>query len=117
MNEHLAEVSTWAAPEAHAAAFLDGAGWHTSGQLKLSANLILLPLPSHAPEFNPLENVREYLRGNRLSITVWNTYEQTVKTCCKAWNSLMQEPVRLAFNPIHLNSQSSIRSSPANARR
>jgi transposase len=38
-------------------------------------NITLLPLPSYAPELNPIENVWEYLRSNQLSLRVWNSYE------------------------------------------
>ena len=30
-------------------------------------NITLLPLPAYAPELNPMENVWEYLRPNKLS--------------------------------------------------
>lgn len=41
---------------------LDGAGWHTGGQLKVPANIGLLPLPPYAPELNPVEHVWDELR-------------------------------------------------------
>jgi transposase len=53
-------------------------------------------LPPYAPELNPVENVWEYLRGNRLSITVWQTYEQIVEACCSAWNAFIRQPERIA---------------------
>src|ERR1019366_947882 len=31
---------------------LDGAGWHSSPQLILPENIVLMPLPSYAPELN-----------------------------------------------------------------
>jgi DDE superfamily endonuclease len=97
MSEHLAEISRQVAPEAHAVVVLDGAGWHQQGgRLKLPANLTLLPLPPYAPELNPVEKVWEYLRGNQLSLTVWDSYEQIVETCCRAWDALMQQPERIA---------------------
>src|ERR1039457_3482236 len=33
------------------------------------------PLPPYAPELNPIENVWEYLRGNKLAITVFDSYD------------------------------------------
>ena len=33
-------------------------------------------LPPYAPELNPMENVWDYLRGNKLSSRVWNTYHR-----------------------------------------
>lgn len=96
MNLHLAEISTQVAAGAHGVVVCDGAGWHQQGgRLRVPTNLTLLPLPPYAPELNPVENVREYLRGNRLSITVWNSYEQIVDACCLAWNTLIHEPGRI----------------------
>ena len=55
---------------------LDGAGWHLSSQLKVPANITLLPLPPYAPELNPAENIWEYLRGNQLAIRVYQNYSE-----------------------------------------
>lgn len=97
MNLHLAEISTQVAPGAHGLIVCDGAGWHQQGdRLQVPTNLTLLPLPPYAPELNPVENVWEYLRGNRLSFTVWNSYEQIVDACCQAWNNLIGDTGRIA---------------------
>jgi len=55
-------------------------------------NIVLLPLPPYAPELNSTENIWEYLRGNLLSNTVWETYEAIVEACCTAWNTLIAKP-------------------------
>lgn len=65
MTAHLAEISTMVAPGAHGVVILDQAGWHLSASLAIPANITLLPLPSRAPELNPVENVWQYLRDNR----------------------------------------------------
>lgn len=97
MNLHLDEISAQVAPGAHGLVVCDGAGWHQQGdRLRPPANITLLPLPPYAPELNPVENVWEYLRGNRLSITVWNSYDQIVDACCNAWNALVAETGRIA---------------------
>jgi len=44
---------------------------------------------------NPMENVWEYLRGNQLSMTVWNSYNAILDACCNAWNSLMKDAQRI----------------------
>jgi transposase len=97
MNLHLAEVSTQVAAGAHGIVVCDGAGWHQQGdRLRVPANLTLLSLPPYAPELNPVENIWQYLRGNRLSITVRDSYEQIVDACCLAWNWLIHQPGRIA---------------------
>jgi transposase len=45
-----------------------------------------LPLPSYSPELNPMENVWEYLRKNKLAITVFNDYDHIVDKSCDDWN-------------------------------
>ena len=74
----------------------DGAGWHpTGGRLKLPANGVVLPLPPSAPELNPMETVWEYLRANKLSARVWDTYDAILQACRDAWNWLIAEPERI----------------------
>jgi hypothetical protein len=50
---------------------LDGAGGHAAGGLAVPGNTTLQPLPSSSPELDPVENVWEYLRQNKLSHRVW----------------------------------------------
>ena len=93
---HLAEIGRRVASGAHAIVLCDGAGWHQQGgRLVVPDNLTLLPLPPYAPELNAMENVWEYLRGNRLSHKVWDAYDAILDACCDAWNSLAEEPQRL----------------------
>jgi transposase len=93
---HLAEISREVTPGAHGVVVLDGAGWHGAGDLSVPDNLTLLPLPPRSPELNPIENIWQYLRQNKLSLRVWPDYEAIVETCCEAWNALMATPDRLA---------------------
>jgi hypothetical protein len=96
MNEHLAEISTQVAPRAHALLVCDGAGWHQPGsRLVVPCNITILPLPPYAPELNPMENVWDYLRGNKLSSVVCNRYEALVDACRKAWMFLVNDPARI----------------------
>ncbi len=52
MNQHLAKISQCVSVSAIALLILDGAGWHGSPQLILPENIVLMPLPSYAPELN-----------------------------------------------------------------
>ena len=96
MGLHLAEIGRHVAPGAHGIVVLDGAGWHGAGDLVVPDNLTLLPLPPRSPELNPVENVWQYLRQNRLSLRVWPDYAAIVETCCAAWSDLMGAPDRVA---------------------
>jgi transposase len=96
MSEHLAVIGKAVQPSAHAVLVCDGAGWHQSGgRLLVPDNISPLRLPSYAPELNPIENVWEYIRANYLSISVWNTYEQIVDACCRAWNAFVSDAERV----------------------
>lgn len=96
MNEHLAEISTQVAANAHALLVCDGAGWHQPGKrLMVPDNITLMPLPPYAPELNPIENVWDYLRGNKLSSLVWENYEAILNASKEAWNFLVNDPARI----------------------
>lgn len=96
MNLHLDEISTQVAPGATAAVICDGAGWHqTGGSLKLPSNIVLIPLPPYSPELNSMENVWDYLRANRLSAGVWDSYDEILNACCEAWNWFVNDPNRI----------------------
>ena len=96
MTLHLAEISRHVAPGAHAVLVCDGASWHkTSGRLRVPENITLLRLPPYSPELNPVENIWEYLRANKLSNSVFDTYDTIVERCCTAWNWLTETPDRI----------------------
>jgi transposase len=74
----------------------DGAGWHQPGErLRVPDNVTLLPLPPYSPELNPMENIWDYLRGNKLSMRVWDSYEAIVTACKEAWLFLVGDPDRI----------------------
>jgi len=95
-NAHLREIADCVAPEAHAVIVLDGAGWHDCQALKIPANITLLPLPPYAPELNPVENVWEYLRSNKLANRLYDNYEAILSACCQAWNDFVAMPNLIA---------------------
>lgn len=97
MNLHLTEISHYVAPGAHGVVVVDGAGWHRlGGALRVPDNLTLLHLPPYSPELNPVENIWAWLRGNRLSNRIYDSYDAIVAACCDAWNSLAADPARIA---------------------
>ena len=86
MTIHLAEIAKQV-----------GAGWHQTGQrLIVPDNVTLLRLPPYSPELNPIENVWEYLRGNKLSRRLWQSYDDIVQACCDAWNWLIADTARVS---------------------
>lgn len=96
MNLHLAEIGKTVTPGHHAVLVLDGAGWHqTGGRLRVPGNITLPHLPPYSPELNPVENIWQFLRQNKLSNRVFDTCEAIVDACCEAWNALMDSPDRI----------------------
>jgi hypothetical protein len=95
MQHHLDEIARSLAPKAHAVIVLDQAGWHTTGKLRVPENLSLLPRPPKSPELNPVENVWQFLRQNKLSNRIFGDYQAIVTAACNAWNSLIADPARI----------------------
>ena len=93
---HLAEIGRQVAPGSHAALVLDGAGYHVAKSLAIPDNITLVPLPPYAPELNPIENVWEYLRGNKLAITIFDNYDDILHKACNAWTFFADDPDRIA---------------------
>ena len=95
MNLHLEEIGRCVTPGAHAILLLDGAGWHIAHDLEVPETITLFHIPPYSPELNPVENIWEYLRQNKLAIQVWDNYQSIVGSCCEAWNWLMAMPERI----------------------
>jgi transposase len=49
-----------------------------------------------APELNPIENVWEYLRGNKLSNTIYENYDDILEKACQAWMFFANDKERIA---------------------
>ena len=67
----------------------------TTCKLDMPANITPIFLPSRAPELNPVDNVWQSLRQNRLSNTVFKNYDAIVDAACNAWRKLTAEPDRI----------------------
>ena len=93
---HLAEIGRTSPPGRTPWSCSTAPAGTAAGDLVVPENLTLLPLPSYSPELNPVENVWEYLRQNKLGLRVWPDYEAIVATCCEARNWLAATPDRLA---------------------
>jgi len=96
MDLHLAEISKEVAAGAHALLVLDGAGYHQTAALDIPKNITLIHLPPYSPELNPVENIWEYLRGNKLSNNVFDDYDEIVDAACEAWRFFADDPAAIA---------------------
>ena len=95
MSLHLAEISLAVAPGAHAVVLMDQAGWHMTDKLDVPDNISIVALPAKCPELNPVENIWQFMRDNRLSNRVFEGYDDIVAHCCAAWNDLIDQPWRI----------------------
>jgi transposase len=91
---HLAEISRRVAEGAHALVITDGAPWH-GAKAVVPDNLTLVKLPGYSPELNPVEMIWQYLRANRLAITVFDDYDDIIEKSCDAWNFFANDPDRV----------------------
>jgi len=80
----------------HAALMLDGAGWHTAGEIAVPANVSLVFLPPYSPKLNPAERVWLHLRERYLSLRLFRDLDDIIYGCCDAWNRMTAEPGRVA---------------------
>ena len=81
---HRAGISRSVAHGAHAVLVPGQAGWRTSRKPQVPQNTHLPPLPPCAPELNPAESVRAWLRASFLGHCVWNSDNAVVDACCDA---------------------------------
>lgn len=80
----------------HAALLLDGAGWHTAGDIVLPDNVSLIFLPPYSPKLNPAERLWLYLRERYLSLRLFRDLDDIIDGCSDAWNRMTAETGRVA---------------------
>ena len=62
-------------PDRRIVMVFDGAGWHSSKQLRPPDNIRLLSLPPYAPELNPVEHVWDELREKKFHNHVFDSLD------------------------------------------
>lgn len=97
MQNFLDRFSETIAEDEHVAMLLDQAGWHGSGDLRVPANITLVPLPPYSPELNPVERLWLYLKERFLSHRLHEDYDAIVDAACVAWNRLTAEAGRITL--------------------
>ena len=69
----------------HAVMIWDGAGFHTSKQLRVPENISLVQLPAYSPELNPIENLWHYLKSHFWSNRAYDDYDALEDAAMAAW--------------------------------
>lgn len=64
VNTFLEQFAGTIPTDEHAVLLWDGAGFHTSKELRVPENVSVLQLPPYSPEFNPIENLWHYLKSH-----------------------------------------------------
>lgn len=90
MKQHLAQISQRTLPGRYALVVMDGAGWHTASIANEFDNLNTLKLPPYSPELNPVEQVWQWLRQNKLANQSFSGYEDIVDKLTSAWNHFVK---------------------------
>ena len=73
------------APGIHAALIWDGAGFHRARDMKVPANVTLIPLPPYSPELNGIENLWHYLRSHCWSNRAYRDYDNLFEVASTFW--------------------------------
>ena len=92
INLFLEQFSRELAAGSHAVLVWDGAGYHTSGDLVVPANVSLIQLVPYPPELNPVENMWHYLRSHHWSLRVYRDYEALEEAAMAAWRTVCLKP-------------------------
>jgi transposase len=76
----------------HAVLLWDGAGYHTSRDIRVPKNVSLIQLLPYSPELNPVENLWHYLRSHYWSLRVYRGYEELEEAAMSGWREVCLEP-------------------------
>jgi transposase len=79
----------------HAVLIWDGAGYHTSGDLVVPANVSLIQLPPYSPELNPVENLWHYLRSHHWSNRPYDGYKGLEREAIRSLCAVCEDAERL----------------------
>jgi transposase len=92
VNEFLGQFAKSLPADEHAVMIWDGAGFHTSGQLRVPDNITLVKLPAYSPELNPIENLWHYLKSHFWSNRTYADYDGLEQAAVDAWRKAALDP-------------------------
>ena len=94
MEAFLQILSTEVSADDHLVLVLDQAGWHTSPNLTVPANITLLFLPPYSPELNTIERVWAYVKSHYLSNRTYADYDALLQAGTDAYRALTPDLLR-----------------------
>jgi transposase len=109
INLFLKQFAATIPAEEQAVMVWDGAGFHTSKQLRVPDNITLVTLPPYSPELNPIENLWGYLKSHYWSNRAYADYEALEQAAIDAWKKavLDQELIKTVCAAPSLKSANS----------
>ncbi len=57
---------------------IDGAGWHTTKNLKIPFNIHFIQQPAYSPEVNPVEHVWDDIREKEFNNGIYKTLDEAM---------------------------------------
>lgn len=75
---------------------VDGASYHSSGDLLIPENIRLIIQPPRSPELNPTEHVWEEIREKHFYNRAFETLDAVSDTLCKGLKELMDLPEKIS---------------------
>ncbi len=88
VNLFLGMVSTTVDEAIHIILIMDNAGYPDSKEMKIPANITILPLPSYSPELNPVERLWKWLKDHYLCNRIFKNLDHILKAGSDAWGKL-----------------------------
>ena len=87
---------------------IDNAGFHSTKNVELPNNIVLLPIPPYSPELNPAERVWQEIKSN-ISMKIYYTIEHLENKVIDVINSFSKKNITSLTNyPFIKNAYSSI---------
>ncbi len=72
---------------------MDGAGWHSSNDLKVPGNIEIIYLPPYSPELNPVERMWLYIKQRTIKNKIYDTIEALEEVICGFLSSSINEAI------------------------
>lgn len=82
-------------PDEYILMFMDQAGWHRSGELRIPPRMRLSWLPPYSPECNPSEHIWEEIREKWFGNTVFQSLEDVEILLADSLSALENAPSRV----------------------
>jgi transposase len=92
MNIYLQQFSRELQSDVHAVLVWDQAGYHKSKELRIPANITIIPLPPYSPELNPMENLWHYFRSHYRANRAYSDYDDLSCSAVEAWQKAALDP-------------------------